>query len=49
MDASKAAQETDIPTEIAKKNADIIANFIFQSCNNIIVTSIFPAAINKLF
>ena len=43
--ASKAAQETDITTKVVKESVDIFANFIFQSFNNMIVTSIFPAAL----
>ena len=41
----KTAQEIDIPTKIAKENTDIFANFVFQSFNNIFVTSIFPVAL----
>ena len=42
----KAAQETDISIKIVKENnVDILVNFIFQSFNNMIVTSIFPAAL----
>ena len=29
FDASKAAQETDIPAKVVKENADIFANFMF--------------------
>ena len=43
--ASKAAPETDTLTKIVKKNADIFAKFIFLSFNNMIVTSIFKAAL----
>ena len=43
--ASKVAPETDTPTKIVKKNADIFAKFIFLSFNNMIVTSIFKAAL----
>lgn len=43
--ASKAVPETDTPTKIVKKNADIFAKFIFLSFNNMIVTSIFKAAL----
>lgn len=41
----KAAQETDISIKIVKENVDILVNFIFQSFNNMIATSIFPAAL----
>ena len=41
----KAAQETDISIKIVKKNVGILVNFIFQNFNNVIVTSIFPAAL----
>ena len=41
----KAFQETDIPSKIVKEIADLFANFIFQSFNNMIFTSIFPAAL----
>lgn len=45
--ASKAVPETDTPTKIVKKNADIFAKFIFLSFNNMIVTSIFKAALKN--
>ena len=45
VDASKATQETDIPTRTVKENVDIFANFIFQNFNNMTATSIFPVAL----
>ena len=41
----KAVEETRIPTKPVKENADIFGNLIFQSFNNMIVTSIFQAAL----
>ena len=45
LDALKALQEDDIPTEIITENSDIFSNFIYQSFNNMIDVCIFPASL----
>ena len=41
LQSNKATQNTDIPTELIKDNADIFAEFIFISLNNCIEQSVF--------
>ena len=45
LDAWKASQEDDLPTEIIKENSDIFSNFIYQSFNNMIDVFIFPTSL----
>ena len=43
LDASKACQDSDIPSRISKKNADIFTDFLHSSFNNSIYQSKFPS------
>ena len=45
MKLNKASQYSDIPTKITKKNSDIFSNFICESINNSIKSSIFPSCL----
>ena len=42
---NKASQYSDIPTKTIKKNSDIFSNFICESINNSIKSSIFPSCL----
>ena len=42
---NKASQYSDIPTKIIKENSDIFSNFIYESINNSIKSSIFPSCL----
>ena len=42
LDASKACQDTDIPFEVIKANADIFASFLHPSFNTSVTNSEFP-------
>ena len=42
---NKASQYLDIPTKIIKENLDTFSNFIFESINNSIKSSIFPSCL----
>ena len=42
LDASKACQDTDVPTKIIKNNSDIFGDFIYQNFNDAVDTDIFP-------
>ena len=43
LDTTKACQDTDIPTKILKKNADIFTDFLFTYYNaSVVKTSKFP-------
>ena len=42
LDASKACQDTDVPTKIIKNNSDIFGYFIYQNFNDAVDTDIFP-------
>ena len=42
---NKASQYCDIPTKIIKENSDIFSNFICESINNSIKSSIFPSCL----
>ena len=42
---NKASQYSDIPTKIIKENSDIFSNFICESINNSIKSSIFPSCL----
>ena len=42
---NKASQYSDIPTKIIKENSDIFSNFISESINNSIKSSIFPSCL----
>ena len=42
---NKASQYSDIPTKIIKENSDIFSNFICESINNSIKSSIFPSSL----
>ena len=43
LDASKACQDTDVPTKIIKENADIFTDFIHPSINASINNGDFPS------
>ena len=43
LDASKACQDSDIPSRIIKENADIFTDFLHSSFNNSIYQSKFPS------
>ena len=44
LDTTKACQDTDIPTEILKENADIFSDFLFAYYNaSVVKTSKFPS------
>ena len=42
---NKASQYSDTPTKIIKENLDIFSNFICESINNSIKSSIFPSCL----
>ena len=42
LDASKACQDTDVPTKIIKNNSDIFGDFTYQNFNHAVDTDIFP-------
>ena len=42
---NKASQYSDIPTKTIKKNSDIFSNFICESINNSIKSSVFPSCL----
>ena len=42
LDASKACQDTDVPTKIIKDNCDIFGDFIYQNINDTVDNDIFP-------
>ena len=42
---NKSSQYSDIPTKIIKENSDILSNFICESINNSIKSSIFPSCL----
>ena len=42
---NKASQYSDMPTKIIKENSDIFSNFICESINNSIKSSIFPSCL----
>ena len=42
---NKASQDSDIPTKIIKENCDIFTNFICESINNSIKSSVFPSCL----
>ena len=42
---NKASQYSDIPTKTIKENSDIFSNFIYESINNSIKSSIFPSCL----
>ena len=41
LDVSKACQDTDVPTKIAKANSDFFSNFIYQSFSDAIDNDMF--------
>ena len=43
MDTSKACQDSDIPSKIIKKNADIFTSFFLSGFNNAIIQSEYPS------
>ena len=45
---NKSSQYSDIPTKIIKENSDIFSNFICESINNSIKSSIFPSCLKQL-
>ena len=42
LDASKASQDTDVPTKVIKENADIFSHFLYPSVNASINNDDFP-------
>ena len=42
LDASKASQDTDVPTKVIKENADIFSHFLYPSVNACINNDDFP-------
>ena len=48
MRLNKASQYSDIPTKIIKGNSDIFSNFISESINNSIKSSIFPSCLKHV-
>ena len=47
MDASKACQDTDVPTKILKENADIFADFLHANFNEFVKKSEFPSVLKQ--
>ena len=47
LDASKACQDTDVPTKILKENADIFADFLHASFNEFVKKSEFPSVLKQ--
>ena len=47
MDASKACQDTDVPTKILKENTDIFADFLHVSFNEFVKKSEFPSVLKQ--
>ena len=47
LDVSKACQDTDIPSEIIKENADIFASFLHSSFNTSVTNSEFPSVLKQ--
>ena len=47
LDASKACQDTDIPTKILKENADVFVDFLHTSFNKFVKKSEFPSALKQ--
>ena len=47
LDASKACQDTDVPTKILKENADIFADFLHTSFNEFVKKLEFPSVSKK--
>ena len=45
LDASKACQDSDIPSRIIKENADIFTDILHSSFNNSIYQSEFPSTL----
>ena len=44
LESSKSCQDIDVPTKIVKGNSDIFASFICHSFDNMIGSTLFPAA-----
>ena len=47
LDSAKANQDTDIPTNVTKDNADIFSDFLFSDFNNSVTISIFPSSLKQ--
>ena len=47
LGASKACQDTDVPTKIPKENADIFAHFLHASFNKFVKNSEFPSVLEQ--
>ena len=47
LDASKACQESDVPTKILKENADIFEDFLHMSFNEFVTKSEFLSALKQ--
>lgn len=45
LGSSKSSQDIDVPTKIVKDDSDIFASFIYHSFDNMIGSTLFPAAI----
>ena len=47
LDSAKANQNTDIPTNVTKDNADIFSDFLFSDFNNSVTVFIFPSSLKQ--
>ena len=47
LDASKACQDSDVPTKILKENSDILADFLHTSFNEFVKKSEFPSVLKQ--
>ena len=45
LDISKSSQDVNVPAKIIKENSKKFAHFIFESFNNMIDSSMFPAVL----
>ena len=46
LNIKKASQNCDIPTRIAKENADIFADLLCKSTSAVVRSSVFPNSLN---
>ena len=47
LDASKACQDTDVPTKVIKSNSDIFGDFTYQNFNDAIENNMFPKSLKN--
>ena len=45
--ASKACQDTDVPTKVIKSNSDIFGDFTYQNFNDAIENNMFPKSLKN--